>query len=276
MKSNRNFRTAFLGVLLLISGFPLAACDYFFEDPRNILYRPETIVIKDSAGQTLSRLPLRVDPGLKNADAGKIGENFGQMDGQWGSGPETVGLTEFFNPQEVPYLGGDNCLNSLFFDQLGIPYRKESDLSYRSKDFTRQLQVYVKEPSSYFFYNNKMFLAETSFPHLNRDNATVIGNLVVKQGANEALDLYYRERLKQYRDLFSGEVHTFQVFCEYPPQSLGRGREEVTLHQMETPASLVFLADRNIHMIMRKDDSLRYISDFSFSKAFFREELHFR
>lgn len=256
--------------LTVISSF-LYGCDYFFQDPRLILYRPSSIKIEDSSGTTFSKLPVPLSsPG---GDQLKTIEPF---DSLWGKDPKQFELTDLFNSQEVPYLGGDNCLNSIFFDLIGIPLDREGNSAYQSRDFYLNLQGFVKEPTNYFFYNNHLFLKESTFPYINKSKQTVVGTREMKGGANQALDQYYQDQIKNYQAMFDGRIKTYKISCEYPPQTVGRVREELVLNMMESNDSIIFLADKYFHMVIRKDDSIRYVSDFSFSKAFFREQLHFK
>jgi hypothetical protein len=276
MKTNQKLKKFRFFLLFFAFSFLISGCDYFFEDPRLILYRPATIRVEDSSGQLLSQFPIPLNSSNElKAQSSKLKELM-DIDLLWGKEPVQTGLTDLFNNQEIPYLGGDNCLNSLFFDLIGIPYAKESNLAYHSKDFYGNLQGYVKEPANYFFFNDRLFLKESTYPYINKDQFTLIGEKKMKTGADQALDQFYQERLKEYRKMFNERVKTFKVSCEYPPQTMGRVKEDIVLSMMETEDSILFLADKHIHMVMRKDNSLRYVSDFSFSKAFFREQLHFK
>lgn len=256
--------------------FSILGCDYFFQDPRLILYRPAFIKIEDSSGKNYSQLPIPVTASDERIRTSQGAGTLFETEPLWGMDPQQTGSTKLFSAQEIPYLGGDNCLNSLFFDIIGISYDKGGDFSYHSKDFYRNLQVYVQEPSNFFYHKNKLFLKESTYPYINQDQYTVIGAEKMKGGADLALDHFYQNRLHEYLQKFDGRVKTFKIVCEYPPRSMGRVKEEVLLNMMESKNSITFLADKQFHMVMRKDSSLRYISDFSFSKAFFREELQFK
>ena len=276
MKANQKLKKFTFFLISFVFSSLISGCDYFFEDPRLILYRPATIRVEDSSGQPLSQLPIPLNSSSElKAQTSKVKELM-EIDMLWDKDPVQAGLAEIFNSQEIPYLGGDNCLNSLFFDLIGIPYAKESNLAYHSKDFYGYLSGYVKEPANYFFYNNRLFLKESTYPYISKEQFTLIGEKKMRTGADQVLDQFYQERLKEYRKIFNERVKSFKISCEYPPQTMGRVKEDVVLNMMETEDSILFLADKHIHMVMRKDNSLRYVSDFSFSKAFFREQLHFK
>jgi len=276
MKSAQAIKKAALVFGSLVFCILVAGCDYFFQDPRLILYRPAVIRIEGEGGELFQRLPLPLQPPGQGSNRSGAPVSIPEYDALWNKNPEESGLSELFSSQEVPYLGGDNCLNSAFFDLIGIPYSKEGDLSYHSKEFYRNLQGYVKEPANYFFYNNRLFLKESTYPYINKEQVIQIGTEKVKGGADRLLDQFYQDRLTEYRKRFAGQVKVYQIRCEYPPQPMGRIREDVQLNLMESADSLLFLADKRFHMIMRKDDTLRYVSEFAFSKAFFRQQLQFK
>jgi hypothetical protein len=276
MKTNKNLYQYLFLFLLPFLTLWISGCDYFFQDPRQILYRPAKIKIEDASGKSYTKLPISLFFPDEQAVQSPGSKPVYESDLFWGKEPQQGGMTRLFSSQEIPYLGGDNCINSLFFDLMGIPYNKGGDLAYLSKEFYRDLQIYVQEPANYFYYKNKSFLKESTYPFINQDQFTVIGAEKMKGGADLALDRFYQVRLKEYLKLFNGQMKTFKITCEYPPQSLGRVKEEVLLNILESKDSFVFLADKQFHMVMRKDNSLRYVSDFSMSKAFFREELQFK
>ncbi|MFI5303935.1 MAG: hypothetical protein ACHQYP_03975 [Nitrospiria bacterium] len=276
MKTKYYFKKCFFLFLIFLFTKYLVGCDSLFPDPKLILYRPASIKIEDSSGKIFAQLPLTFNTSILSGGKDTLSPELTEIEAQWGKSPEQAGLTELFNSQEIPYLGGDNCLNSIFFDLIGIPISNPPDSSYQTKEFYQNFQGYVKEPSNYFFYNNRLIFKESTFPFVNKENITVIGEKKMNGGANQVLDQYYQDRLRMYQDLFKEKIKTYKINCDYPPQTMGRVREDLFLNLMESDNSFIALADKHFHMVMRKDESLRYISDFSFSKSFFREQLHFK
>ena len=249
-------------------------CDTFFQDPRQILYRPVTLKIEDFSGKVFSKLPIPVHPQFTL----KTGEltQFPEGDSLWGKDPGQAEVAELFSEEEIPYLGGDNCLNSVFFDVIGIPYSKDSAPVYQSKAFLGNIQGFVKETSNFFFYHNHLFLKESTYPYLSQQNhELMVGNKISKEGANQAIEQFYGTRLNDYKTIFKEKIRSFKISCQYQAQTMGTVKEDIVLHMMESDKSLIFLASKEIHITTRKDRLLRYVSDFMLSKEFFQTDLQF-
>jgi hypothetical protein len=267
-------RHLFFLVILLFS-YLSTGCDFFLQDPNQVIYRPASIKIEDSSGHLLSQLPLYDK--LKSPGKPGVSSPSMDVDALWDKSPAEAGLTEPFSNQEIPYLGGDNCLNSLFFDLLEIPYSNDEEPAYRPKDFFMELSGYVKEPANYFFFRNYLFLKESTYPFLNKSHQSIVGDKILTEGVNQALDQFYDTQLKEYQKVFNGKSDSFKIICQYRLQTMGNNKEEVLLHLFETDKSFIFLADKTLHLATRKRDStLRFVSRFMMSKAFFREGLHFK
>jgi hypothetical protein len=250
-------------------------CDFVLQDPNQVIYRPASIKIEDASGHFLSQLPLK-DKLNSPAKPGVLSPPM-DVDVLWDKNPAETGLTEPFNSQEIPYLGGDDCLNSLFFDLLEIPYSHDEEPAYRPKDFYQELSGYVKEPANYFFFRSRLFLKESTYPFLNKSHQSIVGDNIFTEGVNQALDQFYDTQLQEYQKVFNGKSDLFKITCQYRLQTMGSSKEEVLLHLFETDKSFIFLADKKIHLATRKKDSvLRFVSRFIMSKAFFREGLHFK
>ncbi|MHB8481777.1 MAG: hypothetical protein ACYDBV_03425 [Nitrospiria bacterium] len=274
MDAKQIFNRKLFVVLLVTFSYLTTGCDLFFQDPRQILYRPVTIKIENASGQVLPKLPLPVHPPAPSKT-----ENpppFPETDSLWGKEPAQSGLIEPFSEEEIPYLGGDNCLNSVFFDLIGIPYSKDPAPVYHSKDFHENIQGFVKEPANYFFYKNQLFLKESTYPYLNKNHRLMVGDQVPEEESDQAIDHFYANRLDLYKKTFNGKINSFKISCQYQGQTMGAVKEDLLLNVMESEKSFIFLASKEIHMMTRKkDQALRYISDFMFSKEFFEKNLQF-
>ncbi len=262
-------------LVMWIFSYLSTGCDFFLQDPNQVIYRPASIKIEDSSGHLLSQLPL--PDKLKSPAKPRVSSPSMDVDALWDKSPAETGLTEPFSNQEIPYLGGDNCLNSLFFDLLEIPYSNDEEPAYRPKDFYTELSGYVKEPANYFFFRNRLFLKESTYPFLNKSHQSIVGDKIFTEGVNQALDQFYNTQLQEYQKVFNGKSVSFKISCQYRLQTMGHNKEEVLLHLFETDKSFIFLADKKIHLATRKKDSvLRFVSRFMMNKAFFREGLHFK
>lgn len=259
---------ALLGLVLI-----LTACDQLFQDPGKILYRPEVLKISDEAGRPFDKLPILNARQSRKETLLPLNNQGKQV--QWGEPLDHYKDLVPFDSQEIPYLGGDNCLNSVFFDLIGIPVSSETPAVYQKEMFYKLLQVHSIGPENYFFLNDHLFLKEQTYPYFLKEGKSIVGKETLTAGADPALDRFYQDRLEFYRKAFQNQIVSYHILCDYPPTELGRVKENLLLHVIEDKETFHFLADKQVHLITRKDRAQRFISEFSFSGKFLRDGLQF-